>query len=153
MFGWPCIVIYQCDRTKKCTICLLFIMIINLYMFRAPIYSSSGGTVYTTIGIFCGTGSTSTLLATSWQNTHKIYQLFYYSASWWWVNRCSKYVEVNNHNKLEANSAFCWSYYTDTKSVNNSVDLRQNSKMLRQVVRTLTNIISTLRKWRKAHRP
>jgi hypothetical protein len=29
-------------------------------------------------------------------------------------NRCSKHLEVINHNKMKANSASCWSYYTDT---------------------------------------
>jgi hypothetical protein len=37
----------------KYTICFQFITIIILYMFRAIICSSSGGTVCTTIGIFC----------------------------------------------------------------------------------------------------
>jgi hypothetical protein len=35
-----------------CTICFQFIMINSLYMFQAPICSSSGGTVYATICIF-----------------------------------------------------------------------------------------------------
>jgi hypothetical protein len=38
---------------KGCTVCLQFITINSLYMFRAVIFSSSGGTVYTTIVIFC----------------------------------------------------------------------------------------------------
>jgi hypothetical protein len=50
------------------------------------------------------------LLTASRHNTHKIYQC---SASWWWANRCSKHVEAINRNKLKANSASCWSYYTD----------------------------------------
>jgi hypothetical protein len=37
----------------RCTICFQFITINSLYMFRALISSSSGGTVYTAIGIFC----------------------------------------------------------------------------------------------------
>jgi hypothetical protein len=37
----------------RCTICCQFININSLYMFQALICSSSGGTVYTTIGIFC----------------------------------------------------------------------------------------------------
>jgi hypothetical protein len=36
-----------------CTICFQFITINSLYMFRALVCSSSGGTVYTAIGIFC----------------------------------------------------------------------------------------------------
>jgi hypothetical protein len=28
-------------------------------------------------------------------------------------NRCSKHLEVINYNKMKANSASCWSYYTD----------------------------------------
>jgi hypothetical protein len=35
------------------TICFQFITINSLYMFPSFIYSSSGGTVYTTNGIFC----------------------------------------------------------------------------------------------------
>jgi hypothetical protein len=34
-------------------------------------------------------------------------------ASWWWASKCSKHVEAINGNKLKANSASCWSYYTD----------------------------------------
>jgi hypothetical protein len=37
----------------RCTICFQFNMINSLYMFWAPICSSSEGTVYTTVGIFC----------------------------------------------------------------------------------------------------
>jgi hypothetical protein len=36
----------------RCTICFQFITINSLYMFWALICSSSGGTVYTAIGIF-----------------------------------------------------------------------------------------------------
>jgi hypothetical protein len=35
-----------------CTICFQFITINSLYMFRSLIFTSSGGTVYTTVGIF-----------------------------------------------------------------------------------------------------
>jgi hypothetical protein len=37
----------------RCTISFQFNMINSLYILRAPIRSSSGATVYTTIGIFC----------------------------------------------------------------------------------------------------
>jgi hypothetical protein len=53
MFCWPCIIIYRCNRINKMHCLLSVIMINSLYMFRAPVCSSSGGTVYTTIGIFC----------------------------------------------------------------------------------------------------
>jgi hypothetical protein len=43
----------QYKRTNKTRICFQFSMINILYMFRALIYSSSGGTVYTIIGMFC----------------------------------------------------------------------------------------------------
>jgi hypothetical protein len=72
--------------------------------------------------------STQTLLAASRHNTHKIYQLLHiYSASWWWANKCSKPVEAINHNKLKANSATCWSYYTDILrcTVNKTLCLRK----------------------------
>jgi hypothetical protein len=36
----------------RCTVCLPFITINSLYMFPALICSSSGGTVYKTVGIF-----------------------------------------------------------------------------------------------------
>jgi hypothetical protein len=65
----------------RCTICFHFITINSLYMFRALICSSSVGTVYTTIGIFCayyfGWLLTTILLAASRHNTHKIYQSLY----------------------------------------------------------------------------
>jgi hypothetical protein len=54
--------------------------------------------------------STPTLLAASWHNKKKS---LIYSTSWWWANKCSKHVEAINLNKLKANSASCWSYYTD----------------------------------------
>jgi hypothetical protein len=79
---------------SRCSICFSFIMINSLYMFQAPICSSSGGTVYTTIGIFCVYFCT-------------------YSAFWWWADKCSKHVEAINCNKLKANSASSWSYYTE----------------------------------------
>jgi hypothetical protein len=37
----------------RCTTCFQFIAINSLYMFRALICSSLGGTVYTIVGIFC----------------------------------------------------------------------------------------------------
>jgi hypothetical protein len=36
-----------------------------------------------------------------------------YSTSWWWANKRSKHVEAINRNKLKANSASCWSRYSD----------------------------------------
>jgi hypothetical protein len=36
-----------------------------------------------------------------------------YSASWWWVNKCSKHVAAINRNKLKANGASYWSCCTD----------------------------------------
>jgi hypothetical protein len=53
---------------------------------------------------------TSTLLAA--QNIPIVVHTSY-SASWWSANKCSKHVEAINRNKLKANSASCWSYYTD----------------------------------------
>jgi hypothetical protein len=104
----------------KCTICFRCITINSLYMFRALFCSSSGGSVFTTIGIFCVliTGlewnSTPTLLAASRHKTHTKYTNYCtYSASWWWANKCSKHVEDINRNKLKVNSASCWSYCTD----------------------------------------
>jgi hypothetical protein len=45
---------HQCNRTNKMHDLLsVMIMINSLYIFRAPICSSSRGTVYTTTGIFC----------------------------------------------------------------------------------------------------
>jgi hypothetical protein len=57
----------------RCTKCFQFIIINSLYMFRTLICSSSGGTVYTIIGIFC-VYYVGWLLA---HNTHKIFQLLY----------------------------------------------------------------------------
>jgi hypothetical protein len=67
----------------RCTICFQFISISSLYMFGALICLSSGGTVYTTICI--------------------------YGASC----NYAKHVQAINRNKLKANSASCWSYYTN----------------------------------------
>jgi hypothetical protein len=73
-----------------CTVCFQFITINSLYMFQALICSSSGGTVYTTIGIYCFVcvcvcimsagclqGYNGILLAANRHNMHKIYQLLY----------------------------------------------------------------------------
>jgi hypothetical protein len=81
-------------------------MINSLYIFWAPVCSSSGGTVYTTISIFCACYVSWLLAGLEWnQYTNGCIC----SASWWWANRCLKNVEAINRNKLKANSASCWS--------------------------------------------
>jgi hypothetical protein len=94
---WPCILacsscqyrtactVFTCTTGQTtCTVCLQFITINSLYMFKALICSTSGGNVYTTNGIFCAyyegwllAGLEWTLLAASRYNIHKIYQLLY----------------------------------------------------------------------------
>jgi hypothetical protein len=80
----------------RCTICFRLISISSPYIFRELICSSSGGTVYTTVYI--------------------------YSASY----KCSKHVEAINRNKLKANNASCWLYYTNILwcTVNKTLSLR-----------------------------
>jgi hypothetical protein len=55
--------LYQYNRTNRCPIYFLFITINSIYMFPVLICSSSGDTVYTTIG------STPTLLAANRHNS------------------------------------------------------------------------------------
>jgi hypothetical protein len=104
----------------KYTIYFKFITINSLYMFRALICSSSGGAVYTTIGIFCvciaglECNSIPTLLAASRHKTHTQHtSCCIYSASWWSASKCSKHVEAIDRNKLKANTASCWYCCTD----------------------------------------
>jgi hypothetical protein len=106
------------------TVCFQFNAINSLYMFRALICPSSGVTVCTAVGI--------------------------YSASWWWANKCSEHVEAINRNKLKANSASCWSYYTGILrcTVNKTLslisefflNLRENSSF----IKNLPGIVGTL---------
>jgi hypothetical protein len=94
----------------RCTICFQFITINSLHMFQALMCSSSGGTVCTTVGIYSA-------YYVGWQPADLIRTKYtnccIYSASWWWAHKCLKHVEAINRNKLKANSASGWSYYTD----------------------------------------
>jgi hypothetical protein len=40
-----------------------------------------------------------------------------YSTSWWWANKHLKHVATINRNKLKANAASGWSYYTEKTSI------------------------------------
>jgi hypothetical protein len=94
-----------------CTIFFQFITISSLYMFRSLICSSSGGTVFITIGIFRAYYVSWLLQALEWSSTKNTNLI--YNTSWWWACKCSKHVDGINRNKLKANSASFWSYYTD----------------------------------------
>jgi hypothetical protein len=85
-------------------------------MFRGLICPSSGGTVYSLFGIFCGVPLQPCLEPAGIIRT-KYANCCIYSASWWWANKCSKHVEAINRNKLKAICASCWSYYTDTSTL------------------------------------
>jgi hypothetical protein len=75
----------------SCPICLQFITINSLFMFPAPICTSSGGTVYTAIGTFCVYYVSWLLAARSVWNMYRLLIC----------------------NKLTANSASCWLCYAD----------------------------------------
>jgi hypothetical protein len=92
----------------SCTVCFQFIAINSLYMFRALICSSSGGTVYTNIGMLCQHAASS---QPTWY-THKIYQSFYIQWLLMMSKKSLKHVQAIDRNKLKTNSATCWSCCT-----------------------------------------
>jgi hypothetical protein len=110
MFHWPASSYISVTGPTRCTVCFQFIMINGLYMFRALIFSSSGGTEYTEICIFC-TYYVAWLLVADITRT-KYANCCICISSWWLANMCSKHVQAINHNKLRPDTASCWCYYT-----------------------------------------
>jgi hypothetical protein len=73
-------------------------------MFPALIFSSSGGTLYTVVGIFCVCYVGWLLAGLEWNWFLFVLRL---------GHKCLKHVEGINCTELKVNSASCWSYYTD----------------------------------------